>query len=237
MSWAEQPHILEDGQRIPRLRPLGSNPSRGVALNQEERRQRFLTPAEIARLIAALDQRRAKQDQTSVALVKFLLLTGARFSEGARADWSQFDLDAGTWTKPASFTKQKRMHSIPLAGPTLALLQQLRGTGTSNFLFPGRDGHRPLTKVSSLWRSVTRDAGLEGVRVHDLRHSFAALLASGGASLLLIGELLGHTQSQTTHRYSHLLDAVQRAAVEKAGAVIAGGSTAEVIDLPKSQRR
>jgi integrase len=207
-----------------------------VRLNDEERRQSFLTPAEIARLIAVLDKRRARQERSSVDLVRLLLLTGCRFGEAAHATWSQFDLDAGTWTKPSSHVKQKRTHVVPLSAPAIALLQQIRATSNSDLLFPGRYG-RPLTKVATFWRSVTRQAGLEGVRVHDLRHSFASVLAAGGASLLLIGELLGHREVSTTQRYAHLVDSVQREAVERAGAVITGQPSAEVVEMPKSGRR
>jgi integrase len=238
MRYAESPHIVENGERIPALRPPGSNPARGVALNHEEPRQRFLTPAEIARLAAVLESREPiRRERSSVALVRFLLLTGARFSEAAHATWGQFDLDRGAWTKPSSHTKQRRTHTIPLSAPALALLQQLRGhNGTSSYLFPGPTG-RPLVKIHHFWGSVTRQAGLKGVRIHDLRHSFASVLASGGASLVLIGQLLGHSQASTTARYSHLIDAVQREAVERAGAVITGKPPAEVVQLPKSARR
>jgi integrase len=237
MRYAESPHILEDGERIPALRPLGSNPARGVALNHEEPRQRFLTPAEIARLAAVLESRQSiRRERSSVALVRFLLLTGSRFAEAARADWSQFDLERGSWIKPSSHVKQRRTHIVPLSGPVLALLQQLRETSNGEFLFPGPTG-KPLVKIHHFWSSVTRQAGLKGVRIHDLRHSFASVLASGGASLVLIGQLLGHTQAATTQRYSHLIDAVQREAVERAGAVLTGKSSAEVIEMPKSGRR
>jgi integrase len=233
MRYAERPHILENGERIPALRPRGSNPAHGVTLNHEEPRQRFLTPAEIARLAAVLDRRQEiPRERSSVALIRFLLLTGARFSEAATATWDQFDLDRGTWTKPSSHTKQKREHTTPLSAPAIALLHQLRETNNGAFLFPGPTG-RPLVKISHFWASATKQAGLKGVRIHDLRHSFASVLASGGASLLLIGQLLGHTQAATTARYSHLLDDVQREAVERAGAVIAGQPSADVVPLRK----
>jgi integrase len=234
MNYAEHPHITDDGERILALRPRSSNPCRGVARNPEERRQRFLSPAEMARLAVALDQR---QEHTSVALVRFLLLTGARFSEAATATWPQFDLERGTWIKPSAHTKQKREHAVPLSAPALMLVRQMREqNGSSEFLFPGPTG-RPVGTIKTFWRSVTRQAGLEGVRVHDLRHSFASVLASGGASLLLIGQLLGHTQAATTARYSHLVDSVQREAVERAGAVIAGQPIAEVLPLRRSDAR
>jgi integrase len=229
LAYTERPHVLEDGERIPALRQPGSNPARGVAVNREHPRERFLSPAEIARLIAVLDQRR---ERTSALLVKFLLLTGSRYSEAANSTWSQFDLERGTWRKPSSHTKQRREHVTPLSAPALALLCQLRETSKGAYLFPGPSG-RPMVRIHDFWRSTTRQARLEGVRVHDLRHSFASVLAGGGASLLLIGQLLGHTQSQTTHRYSHLLDTVQREAVERAGAAIAGQPSADVVPMRK----
>jgi integrase len=236
-AYAERPHITEDGERVPALRPTGSNPARGVTLNHEDPRQRFLSPAEIARLAAVLDSRQEiARERSSVALVKFLLLTGARFSEAANADWAQFDLERGIWRKPSSHTKQRKEHVVPLSAPALALLQQLREASDSEFLFPGPTG-KPMVKIQHFWRSTARQAGLDGVRIHDLRHSFASVLASGGASLLLIGQLLGHSQAATTARYSHLLDDVQREAVERAGRVITGRSSAEVVEMPKSGRR
>jgi integrase len=234
MNWAERPHLTDDGERIPALRPRFSNPCRDVARNAEEKRQRFLTSAEMERLAHALEGR---QEHTSVALVRFLLLTGARFGEAASATWTQFE--AGMWTKPSSHTKQKKEHVVPLSAPALLLLQQLHErNGSSPYLFPGPTG-QPITTVKKFWRSVTRQAGLEGVRIHDLRHSFASVLATGGASLLLIGQLLGHTQPKTTQRYSHLGDSVQREAVERAGAVIAGNgrAPADVIEMPKAGQR
>jgi integrase len=231
MNWAERPHIAEDGERIPALRLSHSNPCRDVARNPEERRQTFLAPVQMASLAAVLEQRQ-QTDRVSVALVRFLLLTGARFGEAANATWSQINLETGTWIKPSSHTKQKREHVAYLSKPALLLLQQLHEqNGASPYLFPGPTG-QPITTIKTFWRSVTRQAGLEGVRVHDLRHSFASVLASSGASLLLIGQLLGHTQAATTQRYSHLVDSVQREAVERAAAVISGGQLADVIQMP-----
>jgi integrase len=225
MGYAERPHVLADGTRIPALRMPNSNPARGVALNSEEKRQRFLSPAELARLAEVLREHPARN---SANLVRFLVLTGARFGEAATATWDQIDFRRGTWVKPSSHTKQKREHQAPLAASALALLAELPRTGP--YLFPGKDG-RPIGSVKTFWRTVCRRAGLAGVRIHDLRHSFAAVLASGGASLPLIGSLLGHTQAVTTSRYAHLIDSVQREAVERAGAVLDGRATAEVIPI------
>ena len=97
--------------------------------------------------------------------------------------------------------------------------------------FPGtgESGHRDAIK--SAWPRICAAAGLVGVRIHDLRHSFASVLASAGLSLPIIGQLLGHTQPQTTARYAHLLDDPLRAATERVGAIVAGGEPATVVQL------
>ena len=231
MNYAERPHVDQDGERVPALRPQYSNPARGVAKNPEEARQRFLSAAELARLAAVLDQH---PERVSVALTRFLLLTGSRFGEASRATWDQLDLERGTWTKPSSHTKQKRVHSVPLSAPALALLAELREQGASDCLFPGPTG-KPIATIRYFWYSVCRQAQLENVRLHDLRHSFASLLVNAGASLPLIGSLLGHTQVATTARYSHLLDSAQRAAVERVGALVGGTESAAVVPLHRAR--
>ena len=232
MSYAERPHVLENGERVEALRPRHSNPCFDITKNPEEPRQRYLSPAELARLAAVLERH---PERVSVQLVKFLLLTGARFGEAAGASWDQFNFECGTWTKPSSHTKQKRDHVVPLSAPALTLLYELRvRNGSSPYLFPGRTG-RPIIAITSFWRSVTKQADVQGLRIHDLRHSFASVLASGGASLLLIGQLLGHTQTATTQRYAHLFDDVQREAVERAAAVITGQPGGEVVPLRRAR--
>jgi integrase len=84
------------------------------------------------------------------------------------------------------------------------------------YLFPGKGKSRHQVELKRFWSQVREEAGLEDLRLHDLRHSFAAILASSGCSLPVIGAYLGHSQPQTTARYAHLLDAPLRDAAEKA---------------------
>jgi integrase len=102
-------------------------------------------------------------------------------------------------------------------------------------VFPGSGERGHVVEVKKAWRAITKAAGITGLRIHDLRHSFASQLASGGASLPLIGALLGHSNPTTTHRYAHLFDDPQRAAVERVGAVIsaAGTPSQEPVQLPR----
>jgi integrase len=217
MSQAELPHVLENGTRIPALRPRGSNPCYGLKRNPENARRRYLEPDEMARLAEVLDHH---PERVTVALIRFLLLTGARFGEAASATWAEINLVDGIWTKPSAHTKQKREHVVPLSPQAVALLQQLRAhTGSGRYVFPGSSG-RPITRISTAWRTICQRAQLRDLRVHDLRHSYASVLAGKGSSLLVIGQLLGHTQAKTTMRYAHLFGDVLRAATAEAGAAI-----------------
>lgn len=194
------------------------NPASGVHRNPEEKRQRYLTPEELSRLCAALDVHR---ERSSAAALKFLILTGARLGEALNATWGHFDLGAGIWTKPSAHTKQRREHRVPLSRAAIALLQQLRAASPGTYVFPGKLPDKPLADVKRTWRAVCEAAGIENARIHDLRHSFASLLVSNGASLPVIGQLLGHTQVGTTARYSHLYDDPLRAAAETVGSTLA----------------
>lgn len=216
------------------------NPVRGIERAPEEKRERFLTPAEIARLGEALA---VHPEKASCRAIRLLLLTGARRGEMLSATWAQFDLERGTWTKPSSATKQAKEHRVPLSGHALAVLGELRADTPDGcpFLFPGKrevDAKgkvtwAPLTEIKRAWGSVCKTAKIEGVRVHDLRHSYASILASSGLSLPIIGALLSHTQAATTHRYAHLLDDPLRAATEAAGAFVssAGKPAADVVPI------
>ena len=196
-------------------RVRGDNPARGIERNPEDKRERYLSGPELVALTNALAE---YEDQQAANIVRLLLLTGARRWEVFSLKWDQLDLETGTWTKPAAYTKQKTMHRIPLSGAARLLLGELREAAddSAEYVFPGRHGaHR--VEVKSDWAALCEAAGIKNARLHDLRHTYASLLASAGLSLPIIGALLGHTQAQTTHRYSHLLDDPLRQATAGAG--------------------
>jgi integrase len=152
-----------------------------------------------------------------------LLLTGCRIGEALTARWEHLDLTAATWTKPAHATKQAKVHAVPLSAPACELLTALRRRTNSEWVFrgDGASGHRIATFKA--WTKVKKAASITGLRLHDLRHSFASELVSGGASLPLIGALLGHSNPTTTSRYSHLYDTSLRVAIERVGKVVGNG--------------
>ncbi len=210
------------------MRP--DNPCRGIERNPENKRERYLTPSELERLMTALAEH---PYQSSACAVRLLLLTGSRRNEVLSATWGQFDLDAGVWTKPASNTKQAKSHRIPLSAAALRLLAEMRARAEGPALFPGRRGGEQQRGLKTFWTAICRTARIEGVRLHDLRHSYASYLASAGLSLPVIGALLGHTQAATTQRYTHLLDDALRAATEHVGTIVtvAGKGGARVLPM------
>jgi integrase len=200
-----------------RMRP--DNPCKGIERNAESKRKRYIQKDELTKLITALD---AYENQSAANGFRLLLLTGARTMEVLSAKWEQFDFHRGVWTKPGSTTKQKTEHEAPLNTTALALLRQMREAGgDSPFLFPGdQSGH--VGNPKKHWAAICKAAGITGLRVHDLRHSYASMLTSSGHGLPVIGELLGHSNPMTTARYAHLIDDAARAATNKVGAKLAG---------------
>ena len=110
--------------------------------------------------------------------------------------WADLDLVSGIWTKPGATTKQRTDHVVPLSEPALQLLRAIK-RGKAEFVFPG-DGQTGHVRDQEGWATLCKSAGITGLRIHDLRHSFASQLVSSGASLALIGALLGHSSPTTT---------------------------------------
>ncbi|HLY44329.1 MAG TPA: tyrosine-type recombinase/integrase [Stellaceae bacterium] len=223
------------------------NPAKGVERNPEERRYRYLTGDELRRLTEALA---AHANQAAANAVRLLLLTGARRGEVLGAAWDQFDLEAGIWTKPSSHTKQKREHRVPLSAPARQLLAEIKAAAEhranekrrepSPYVFPARaPGDGPMTEIKKSWAALCAAADLRGVRIHDLRHTYASVLASAGLSLPVIGALLGHTQPLTTARYAHLFDDPLRAATERVGAIVTGKGDGggEIVPIERGRGR
>ena len=209
------------------------NPCRGIERNQEEKRHRYLSAAELTRLSKAL----AKLDDVSAAnAVRLLLLTGARRGELLSAKWDDIDIETGIWVKPGATTKQKTQHRIPLSEAACRLLAEMQEQADTEWLFPARGGgHR--AHINAAWDTLRKAAGIPDARLHDLRHTYATALASSGLGLPVIGALLGHTTAQTTLRYSHLMDDPLRAATERASAVLSGNAPAQILPLTKRGRR
>jgi integrase len=202
------------------------NPAHGIERNQEHKRVRYLSSDELGKLSAALA---SYSDQQAANAIRLLLLTGARRGEVLSAQWKDFNLRTGEWTKPGSTTKQKTEHRIPLSGPARQLLAGMPRDG--EFLFPGAGAAGIRVDLKKPWAAICNVAGLSNVRLHDLRHTYASVLASAGLGLHVIGGLLGHSQPATTARYAHLTHDSLKSATETAGAIISGATSADIVPL------
>ncbi len=204
--------------------PVGHNPTKGIRVFRESRRERFLSSEELARLGEAIreaetdgtpyeideskpsakhapkpENRRIRIDAYTAAAFRLLILTGARLREILHLKWEYVDFQRGLLLLPDSKTGRK---AIVLNAPALALLQPLERAG--QYVIASGDPDRPKADLNRPWRTISKRAGLAGVRIHDLRHTHASVGAAAGLSLPIIGKLLGHTQASTTQRYAHL---------------------------------
>ena len=226
LSWAMQRGLLPEDH---------VNPACRIERYPEQGRERFLTSDELARLGDALregetiglpyvvdetkpgakhapksDKRRVKLDPFAVAAIRLLILTGARLREILDSQWQQVDFERGVIFLPDSKSGRKPVYLSTAAQAVLASVPRIEG---QPHIIAGMNDGAPKADLKKPWRALTRAAGLEGVRIHDLRHSFASVGAGASLGLPIIGKLLGHSQAATTHRYAHLdADPVKRAA-------------------------
>ncbi len=190
------------------LRPQGSNPCRNLRRDRTAPRERFLSLDELKRLGFVLDHTEDRQ----AAAVRLLRFTGARSSEsaGRQGDWIR-DTRA---VLPDSKTGPK---AIQLPPPARAVLNGLPREG--RFVFPNRKGDGPMTDLGLRWRKLRNLAGLDDVRIHDCRHTFASHAVMSGLDLSAVGRLLGHADVASTERYAHLADEQVREAAGRTSGI------------------
>ena len=198
------------------FRPEGSNPCRGIRRYRRKGRERFLSDDEIRRLSQRLSAHAARRP-LQVAVIRLLLLTGCRKSEIMTLRWS--DYREGRLFLRDSKTGPR---TVWLSQPARSVFDGLERNSRWVFPAPRRDRPQGGAPLYSLWYKVCEEAGLCGVRLHDLRHSNASLALRQGVSVLAIARLLGHRNPQTTLKYTHLADAMVHQAAETVGAVLEG---------------
>ena len=196
-----------------------SNPCRALVKYPERRRERFLTDSEFTRLGKALEEAEARggASASAVAAIRLLALTGCRRSEVLGLRREDVALEAAELRLPDSKTGAR---AVPLPPQAVELLASLLGAHDGPWVIPGRKPGTPLRNVDEAWRMIRERAGLEDVRLHDLRHSWASRALALGEALPVIGKLLGHSKMETTARYAHLArDSAQEAAERVAGSI------------------
>jgi len=190
-SWLEHDHKIE------------RNPCRGIRRCPENQRQIYLTAEEIPVAHAALSG--DNLNPAAALALRLSLLTGCRIGEALQLTSEQLDIEHKVWTKPASSTKQRKLHIVPLQGEAMAIAQQLLSIGLPDY-----------ESCKRCWKRSRKIIGRTDIRIHDLRHSRASQLARHRASLPQIGRVLGHVAPATTQRYAHLVATDLRDLVELA---------------------
>jgi integrase len=236
------------------------NPARGISKFGEEPRERFLSAEEFERLGAALreaettgtpwtvdesgpnakhaprpEKRLTVMSPFATAAIRLLIFTGCRLREILDLEWRFVDFERGLLNLPRSKTGKK---TVVLGAPALAILAGLPRVGA--FVIAGDDPARPRSDLKRPWDVVCRRSGLQGLRLHDLRHSFASVGAGAGLGLPVIGKLLGHASPATTSRYAHLDADPVRKAANAIGATIAaamGGKSGDDNVVALRERR
>ncbi len=207
------------------LRPDGSNPCLNVKKNVERKRERFLSDEEFARLGGTLSaaERGRTEAQSAIDAIRLLMLTGCRLGEIMTLEWAHVNLKARELRLPDSKTGAKVVHFGDAVAEVLKGIRRIDG---NPYVITGAIPGRYLTDLQHPWRRIRAAAGLDDVRIHDLRHSFASSALALGEGLPMIGKLLGHTQVQTTARYAHLANAPIKAAAARISDRIGGAMSA-----------
>ncbi len=220
--------------------PEGMNPARGVDLNTEIGRERFLTTEEMQRLGDAMIEaetvgfevnagdakhspkgQRIKMHPSVTGAIRLLMLTGCRLREILNLRWEETNLERGFLFLPDSKTGRK---TVVLSAPAIEILKSLPRVGVYVIAgeSAGLENEKPRADLKRPWAAITKRASLPGLRIHDLRHSFASVGAWSGLGLPIIGKLLGHADAKTTQRYAHVdVDSSRRAADAIAGQISA----------------
>ncbi len=199
-----------------RLEYIAANPAKGLRPNPRPKLTRFLSREEIGRLQEALDRHTAGRRGQQADIIRLLLLTGCRRNEIVRLRRREVDGDhlrlEDSKTGPRTVFLNRKAREI---------IKGRLAMTSGEFVFPSpKDPARPISDNLSLWYEVRREIGLEDVRLHDLRHTYASQAVMQGIPLPVVARLLGHSQVQMTMRYAHVGDRDVEAAAERIGEAV-----------------
>ena len=201
------------------LAPPGGNPCRFVVRYRQGMRERFLSREEYRRVGLALGGLEARSPiaARAAAALRLLMLTGCRSGEVLNLRWDDIDRKSGDLRLRDAKTGPRMVVLTPAA---LRVLDGVRRVRRSPWVFSGREPKRPLSTLIGYWHRVRAEAGVDDVRIHDLRHSYASRALALGEGLTMIGRLLGHTDIGSTARYAHLARDAEKIAVARVGGSI-----------------
>lgn len=207
------------------------NPAHGIQKNKEQKRDRWVTHEELPRLAACID---VEPHYFARMALWLYLLTGVRKSELLTAEWSAVDFERRELR--LGDTKAGRVHYVPLNEAALTILRSLERVEGNPHVLPGHKTGQHLVNISKPWLRVRKAAGVEDVRLHDLRRTVGSWLAQAGNSLHLIGRVLNHSNTSTTAVYARFGQDHVREAMENHGkqlmATAGKRPMAEVVEMP-----
>jgi integrase len=186
------------------------NPAKRIEKWPEQKRDRWATREELSQLVEAINQEKSIYVRGALWMY---LLTGARKSEVLTMRWTDLDLSRGTWRQPE--TKAGRTHYLSLSPPVVQLLREIPKQEGNPYVICGHKESAHLVNIDKAWRRVRKSAGVEDLRLHDLRRTVGSWLAQSGNSLHLIGRVLGHSNASTTQIYAHFAEDHVRMALDK----------------------
>ncbi len=201
--------------RIPTVK---ENPTAGISLAPDVKRDRFLSPEEAKRLIASIH---ADENRVAANAIMMLMLTGARRNEVTHAKWEYIDWEKRTLLVPLSKSGKRR--GVALNATAIELLKSITPVPGCPYIFPSSNTNRPSPSLYFPWERIRVRAGLGDVRLHDLRHSFASFLVNSGVSLYVVQGLLGHSHTRYTQRYAHLTEETLLDAAETVSGILGVG--------------
>ena len=204
----------------------GSNPCRSVRKYRERKCERFLTRDEYRRLGAILTEAEADDSAWpyAIAALRLLILTGCRLNEILTLRWDDVDRTADEFRLRDGKTGARM---VPLTATAEVVLGAIVRVPGNPWVIVGKKPGARLTTITGDWYRLRARAGLDDVRIHDLRHSFASRALAAGESLSMIGKLLGHADIQSTARYAHLARDVEQASAARVGVSIGADIMAE----------
>lgn len=197
---------------------LKENPASGVKLfNLDNKMENYLDSEQLERLFSVL---KTDPNRPVCMIIMLLISTGARLNEVLTATWSQINRETRTWKIPALNSKSKKVRSVPLNDSALDIINQLDTEGDFDYLFINRITGKPYTNIHKYWGKLRSKIGMRSIRIHDMRHTYASLLANSGRTILEISRVLGHSSVKVSERYSHLSTATLQDAANSASILI-----------------
>jgi integrase len=193
---------------------IEKNPISRIKLFREDNRvEHYLNDDQLQRLMKQL---KADRNRMVCDVILFLLSTGVRLNEALNARWAHIDREHKVWKIPAEYSKSKKIRSVPLNDFALKVIASLETERDYDYLFINYRTEKPLVNINKVWGRVRSEAGLNHLRLHDLRHQYASFLVNSGRSLYEVQQILGHSDPKVTQRYSHLSTRTLQAAANSA---------------------